>query len=60
MIFRILEDQKGHSTTEITALTSLSAAQVAAFLKFLANYYIVTCDTDKRTVSLSPEFISLK
>ena len=60
MIFRILEDKKDHSTNEIAALVSLPAAQVSAFLKFLASYYIVTCDADKRTVILSPEFVSLR
>jgi DNA-binding IclR family transcriptional regulator len=60
MIFRILEDQKDHSTNEIASLVSLPATQVSAFLKFLATYYIVTCDASKRTVILSPEFVSLR
>jgi predicted transcriptional regulator len=60
IIFRILEDQKAHSTEEIATVVGLSADQVLAFLRFLATYYIVTCDKERHTVVINPEFLSLR
>jgi predicted transcriptional regulator len=60
MIFRILEDQKAHSTKEIARVVGLSADQASAFLQFLATYYIVTCDKEYHTVVINPEFIALR
>jgi len=60
IIFRILEDQEAHSTDEIARIVGLSAVQASAVLRFLATYYIITCDKEHRTVVINPEFLSLK
>ncbi len=60
IIFRILEDQEAHSTDEIARVVGLSAEQAGAVLRFLATYYIVTCDKEHHTVAINPDFLSLR
>lgn len=60
IIFRILEDKKPHSTEEIATVVGLSDEQVVAFFRFLATYFIVTCDRERRTVVINQDFLKLR
>jgi len=59
MIFRILEDKKLHSTKEIATIAGVSEENILAFLRFLATYFIVTCDKEQRTVMIKEDFLNL-
>jgi predicted transcriptional regulator len=59
VIMEILGDQDPHSLSELASQTNIPVWKVNAFVDFLAKYALVTYDTQKQIVTISPDFVLL-